>query len=429
MSAVRLKVAVIVASLVMPASAAAAGPVPIDIGPGGGSSINAKGQIVGFQRIYAPGWLWKQGAGMTFVGSQPVAINDAAMVVGSHSDGGAYLWTPSTGEVRLGTLGGRLYRVAWAYDVNNRSEIVGRARDGSPVNPTERAVLWTPEGFMVDLGSLPNTDHAMAAAINDRGEVVGTSGEGGSNSIGGHAFLWTPAGGMIDLGTLPGASVSGATDVNDNGQVVGWSYVGNDAHAFLWTKARGMVDLGTLPGTDSSSATAINNRGQVVGVSGDRPFLWSPETGMTALDLLPGATGGGALAINDQGQVAGTNLFPYTPEKSERAVLWGADTTPPTAKLTALPGEKLKDVRTRGLRLQLTVSEPGSTELTLTRGKTQLATKTLNAAGTTAVTFKLDRKLRVGLRDVSKATFTVRTATRDRAGNSTVTTTKVTIKR
>ena len=56
-------------------------------------------------------------------------------------------------------------------------------------------------------------------------------------------------------------------------------------------------------------------------------------------------------------------------------------------------GEKLADVRSRGLRVQLTMSEPGSTELTLRLGsaKTKLATKTVTvtAAGASVVTFKL----------------------------------------
>jgi hypothetical protein len=45
------------------------------------------------------------------------------------------------------------------------------------------------------------------------------------------------------------------------------------------------------------------------------------------------------------------------------------------------------------------------------------------------VTFKLDRKTRLALRKPSKASFTLRTATRDLFGNSSVTTTKLTVKR
>jgi probable HAF family extracellular repeat protein len=292
---------------------------------------------------------------------------------------------------------------------------------------------------MVDLGTLPGKGTAKAEAINDHGQVVGTSGEQGSYSYAGRAFSWTQAGGMVDLGILPGGDYSQAQAVNNNGQVVGDSgtffagpYLPPGAtavpvHAFLWTQAGGMVDLGTLPGAATSVARGINDQGQVVGTSGGRPFLWSQATGMTELGLLPGDKGGVATAINNQGQVVGSS---YSDTRSH-AVLWGGDTTAPTAQLRVLRGQKLSGVRSRGLRLQLTLSEPGSTEIVLTRGKRQLATKTVTVttAVATAVTFKLDREVRLGLRRLSKATFTVRTSARDLAGNSGVTTTRFTIKR
>ena len=146
---------------------------------------------------------------------------------------------------------------------------------------------------------------------------------------------------------------------------------------------------------------------------------------MVELDALPGADRSTASAINAQGQIAGTS--------GGHAVLWFGDTTQPVAHLEPVHGEKLADVRSRGLRLQLTMTEPGSTEITLSlaRTKTRLAVKsvTVGEAGASAVAFKLDRKVRVGLRKRSKATFILRTATRDQAGNSSLATTKLTIKR
>ena len=427
----RCSAVLIIASLAAPATAAGAGPVPIDIGPEGSArGINNNAQTVGD----GPAWLWKQGVGLTWLGaaSTAVAINDRAMVVGNKSEtGGPFVWTPASGLVELGTLGGERYRWTWASDVNERSQVVGKARDRLMTSPTDRAVLWTPEGWMVDLGTLPGMGSAMATAINDSGQVVGTSGERGSYSYGGHAFLWTQTGGMVDLGVLRGGDYSQAKAINNSGQVVGDSGTffseGVPVHAFTWTQAGGMVDLGTLPGATQSYAYGINNRGQVVGESGGRPFLWSQSTGMTELGTLPGDTRGAAYAINDQGQVVGTS------RDSSHAVLWFGDTTRPVAQLKPVRGEKLADVRSRGLRLQLTISEPSSTELTLSlaRTKTKLATKTVTVtkAGKSAVTFKLARKVRLGLRKVSKATFIVRTATRDVAGNSSITTAKITIKR
>ena len=425
-----------IAALAVPATAAAAGPVPIDTGlQGSALNINTKGQIVGGGDTGS--FLWKQGAGKTPLAGVSVAsaINDAAMVAGSSTpDGNALIWTPASGAVGLATLGGESYRYTWASDVNEHSQVVGRARDNLMTQPTDRAILWTPEGWMVDLGTLPAERTAMAAAINDNGQIVGTSGERGSTSYGGHAFLSTQAGPMADLGVLPGADYSQAKDINNKAQVVGESgriYSGGlPAHAFLWTQAGGMVDLGTLPGATDSHAYGINDRGQVVGESGGRPFLWSQATGMTELGTLPGDAKGAAYAINDQGQVAGTSRDSNV---ASHAVLWFGDTTRPTARIKPVRGEKLADVRSRGLRVQLTMSEPGSTELTLRLGsaKTKLATKTVTvtAAGASVVTFKLSHRVRVALRKVKKATFTVRSATRDLAGNSRIATAKLTIKR
>jgi probable HAF family extracellular repeat protein len=429
----RCSAVLVIASLAAPATAAAAGPVPIEIGPEGSAlGINNKGQIVGGSQI-GPAWLWKQGVGLTRLeaASSAVAINDSALVVGNKSSNGSpFVWTPASGVVELATLGGERYRWTWASDVNEHNQVVGKARDRLMTSPTDRAILWTPEGWMVDLGTLSGRGTAMAAAINDNGQVVGTSGEQGSTSYGGHAFSWTQAGGMVDLGVLPGGDYSQAKAINNSGQVVGDSgrfySEGLPAHAFLWTQTGGMVDLGTLPGATSSYAHGINNRGQVVGESGGRPFLWSQATGMTELTTLPGGTQGAADAINDQGQVVGTS-------DGSHAVLWFGDTTRPAAQLEPVRGEKLADVRSRGLRLRLTMSEPGSSELTLRLGrtKTKLATKTVivTKAGANTVTFKLARKVRLGLREVSQATFIVRTATRDMAGNSSIASAKITIKR
>jgi hypothetical protein len=67
-------------------------------------------------------------------------------------------------------------------------------------------------------------------------------------------------------------------------------------------------------------------------------------------------------------------LFPH-------AVLWFGDTTRPAAQLERVRGQKLAGVRRRGLRLRLTMSEPGSTEITLrlARTKTKLATTTVTS--------------------------------------------------
>jgi probable HAF family extracellular repeat protein len=417
----------VAASLTAPTAASAAAPVPIDIAPGVAYGINDRGQVVGGGVFGESGWVWKQGVGMTILDSAPPfgrpglprAINENGMVVGAIPVGDnanrGFVWTAASGSIVLGNLGGDDYMSTQALDVNEHGQIVGMRGNGRYTFREDQAVMWTPEGWMAKLAR----NNSFATAINDRGEAAGTVDELCSYLCNGHAVMWTADGEMIALDDQRAGDFSQATDINNRGEVVGW----HGSQPFLWTRAHGMVDLGSLPGGGAGVAYGINDSGQVVGSSGGRPFLWTPEGGMVELGTLPGDDFSAAYAINNRGQIAGTT--------AHRAVMWFGDTTAPTAKIRILHGEKLADVRSRGLRLQLTVTEPGSTEITLTRGKKTLGAKTVNAtaAGTSAVTFKLARKVRVALRKPRTATFTLRTAVRDPAGNSTVASTKVTVKR
>jgi probable HAF family extracellular repeat protein len=422
-----------------PATAAAAGPAPINIGNVGvARDINNHGQVAGGSQV-GPAWVWKQGTGFTWIpgAAKAVAINDSAMVVGNRldDDGGPFVWTPASGLVDLATLPGESYRWAWTSDVNDHSQIVGKGRNRLMTDPWDRAITWTPELWMADL----DLGTAMATAINDSGQVVGTIGEMGSYSYAGRAFSWTQANGKVDLGILPGGDYSQANAVNNSGQVVGdsgtfFAYNNPNAvpiHAFSWTQAGGMVDLGTLPGATDSYAYGINDRGQVVGKSGGRPFLWSPETGMSELGLVPGDENGSAYAINDQGQVVGVS-------GGSHAVLWFGDTTQPSARLRVLRGQRLTSMLRGGLQLELTLSEPGTGDVTVSLGSSKgtIAHKSVSftGPGSTTVTLKVDgtprvRAARARLRKVSKATLNFRTAARDLAGNSDVITAKVTLKR
>ena len=156
---------------------------------------------------------------------------------GDRRDGGPHPWV------------GRRRTNSEAIAVNNNGQVMGAfvPRFGSF---TPRAVLWTPAGERVDLGTLSGV-WSYPHALNNSGQVVGRSavgppGGGGPFDLYVHAFSWTAAGGMVDLGTL-GGNFSYAEDVNDSGHVVGASTTASgEYHAFLWTPAGGMVDLGTM---------------------------------------------------------------------------------------------------------------------------------------------------------------------------------------
>jgi probable HAF family extracellular repeat protein len=426
----------VVVVLAAPAVASGAGPVPIDIGPGIATAINDNGQVLS-------GSIWKQGAGVTQLGVPdfwfPTGINNRAMVVGYYPAPGAaaskqaFLWTPASRGVPLATLPGVSYRSTGAAAINERSQIAGWRSDGATSGLEVRPVMWTPEGWIVDLD--PSGWVGDATAINDNGQVVGSR---GPDSIRGafHAFSWTQEGGIVDLGVLPGADYSHATAINNLGQVVGASGQRTAApHAFLWTKEGGMVDLGTLPGAADSVANGINDKGQVVGSSGGRAFVWSQAGGMVELAPLAVNAKSEALAINEHGQVAGRS---YDGELSNtHAVLWFGDTTPPTAQARLVHGQTIASALRRGLKVQLTLSEPANNdiEFQLTSSKLRLAHRTVDtAAGATTITLKFDRTPRTRkafarLHKVSKATVALRIATRDQAGNSRISTTRLTLKR
>ena len=191
----------------------------------------------------------------------------------------------------LPTLGGDN---GFAEGVNNRDQIVGwaetRVRDstcyGHQVLQFE-AVLYEPDGRVVELAPLGNDLDGAATAINNRGEVVGISGTCGT-SVGGdtakHAVVWRH-GVPTDLGELGGVAWNTPTAINDRGEITGFldspgdSAANPNFQAVLWTR-EGITQLHTLEGDALSSPGGINERGQIVGVSygsgfaHPRAFLW-----------------------------------------------------------------------------------------------------------------------------------------------------------
>ncbi len=138
----------------------------------------------------------------------------------------------------------------------------------------KHALLWE-NGKVTQIGTLGGAGWNTPTAINNLGRVVGFSDlpgdvSGGKLTFNFHAFLWTKEGGIQDLHTLPGDSLSEALDINDQGQIVGVSCTANFAscRVFLWQDGV-MKDLNSLIRNGSRlhliSAGGINDRREITG--------------------------------------------------------------------------------------------------------------------------------------------------------------------
>jgi probable HAF family extracellular repeat protein len=238
-------------------------------------------------------------------------LNDAGQVAGmivtpdlDAPDGWsteAALWSPSTGVVPLGTLGGQR---SSAVAINASGIVIGDFENESGYG--SHAFVWTQASGMVDLGHLgSDTGWTDTRAVNASGMITGLSND--------RAFVWTAASGMRDIGTLPDAQTFDYVPLllTDAGMVVGaYQQASGQTGLFAWTQAAGIVSLGSFGGR-SSAVNAVNASGMVVGWSGlpdwaHHAFVWTRARGL--LDITPpGNTWDHAFDVNASGTVVGEN--------------------------------------------------------------------------------------------------------------------------
>ncbi len=196
-----------------------------------------------------------------------------------------------------------------AHAVNDRGQVAGHAQSPLSEFPLRRrAFLWTPATGFVDLGHLGG-EESMALGVNNAGQVVGWS---RTQNFAYRAFLWSPATGMVDIdGT---GFNSNAQDINEAGVVTGYREISGSYRAFRWTAGGGMVDLrGPV-----SFGSAINDAGMIAGSGGPvntgqalprHPFVWTPDGGVQNLGWLNGSSNAqvDVAGISNAGQVVGYN--------------------------------------------------------------------------------------------------------------------------
>jgi probable HAF family extracellular repeat protein len=226
---------------------------------GQASSINNRGQIVGFaedgtvdsscpanktnNRTQLP-VLWENGKAKALpTGNDP---------------GGNALWISDKGQIVgfTGPCGATNHAVVWdndnvntlpdngtgaeAFGNNNRGQIVGFV--GSPDGGIPNGALWQ-NGTLTNLGILPGDFGGIASGINDKGQVVGSNFDSQGNWA--HAFIWQNNV-MTDLNALFPANSNlravMANKINERGQISGMAIVRSgpdmgNIHAFIATPA------------------------------------------------------------------------------------------------------------------------------------------------------------------------------------------------
>jgi len=291
----------------------ASGITDLDDLPGGqdfstANDINDAGQIVGVSDTVTGqrGVLWDTDGSRLVLGDLPggldhseaVAINSQGQIAGTSKSAAGprpFIWDAVNGMQDLGNLPGMT--TAATYDMNNASEVVGVVSDGNILT----AFKWNATTGMQDLGDLPtgSLHVSYAYAINDDGFVAGR----GNITEGDRAVLWRPDGEMLDLGIITNGINSYANDINQYGQIVGDVTAAGGHRAAIWNDPRGLpVDLNDSIDPASGwlliDAYAINDVGQIIGM-GISPgglfsgFVISPQPAVTSIwpsNAAPGET-------------------------------------------------------------------------------------------------------------------------------------------
>lgn len=140
--------------------------------------------------------------------------------------------------------------------MNDLGQVVGSAVHSSGLS---RAVMWQPDGEVIDLGTLNPDERSVALDITNGGLIAGASGA--------RPVLWSN-GAIVDLGLSLAAGSAVAYSVNESGWAVGHEGLSFRPRALLW-RGGGSCILESLIDADAGlqlhEAFGINSVGQVIG--------------------------------------------------------------------------------------------------------------------------------------------------------------------
>ncbi|MFH9726330.1 pre-peptidase C-terminal domain-containing protein [Streptomyces sp. NPDC017254] len=216
---------------------------------------NAEGELT---PLPLPGWeayTYARGFAVTDEGT---VIGNATGLVRNPATGrdqtvnDGYIWNAKDGYRKLAHLTDNR-SLTEPLAVNDAGVVVGHSsKDGR-----RHAVRWDADGRITDLGTLPGMTDSFARSVNSSGTVAGSSGD--------DAFVLKPGGTMTRLPDF--GFDAEAKQVNDAGWIIGTAETAPDVTtAVVWNPEGRMHDLGSM--VDSShwspmEGIGIHARGEV----------------------------------------------------------------------------------------------------------------------------------------------------------------------
>lgn len=200
--------------------------------------------------------------------------------------------------------------VHWvARDINDAGVIVGFTVGPWPSLDQNRAVVWHD-------GNLPPTylsgdAGTQALGINDAGDIVGTQLADGHDWIGAEALLWKPDGTVVDLGH------GVAKDIDDDGTIVGWKQpqASSDLQAVVWEpNGSGGYTSHALPQYSGLDAALAVDGNWIVGVdelSVPWAVAWERQEDGTWKSCSVQVPGGPLIDVTQSWMIGSWGVLPY----------------------------------------------------------------------------------------------------------------------
>ncbi len=166
---------------------------------------------------------------------------------------------------------------SWASAISSSGVVAwnwaNEEQNGEVWQQVSEAYIWNGQSS-TKLSALSSTDLCSVSALNDHGYAVGQSGN--------HAVMWKPDGSVVDLG------IGIAYDINNFGQIVGEI----DGHGgVVWNSTGSITYLADYSNGYLSRPIAINDNGQIAGdlllVDGaPMAAMWNPVPEPSAFAVL-----------------------------------------------------------------------------------------------------------------------------------------------